>query len=158
VRAAIANEAALRAVSTLSIHAYLKSQGWSRGDDLGDRGVIYQSASGVEVFAPGSDKLGDYAQSVAAVLSAIADTEERDEIAVFRDLAASDRDLLRFRAPEADDDGSIDLNAGVDLVQQSRDALLAAACSAVSAQRYYISSNRPAGLRAISILKGSAGI
>jgi hypothetical protein len=141
VRVVITDQDVLRAVSTLSIHAYLKSQGWLRGDDLGDRGVIYHSASGVEVFAPGTDKLGDYAQSVEAVLSAIAATEERDETAVFRDLASSDRDLLRFRAPQADDDGSIDLNAGVDLVQQSRDALLAAACSAVSAQRYYRSGS-----------------
>ena len=132
---------ALRAVNTLSIHAYLKSQGWSREDDLGERGVIYQSESGVEVFAPGSDKLGDYAESVEAVLTAIAATEDRDELAVFRDLASSDRDLLRFRAPQADDDGSIDLNTGVDLVQQSRDALLAAACSTVSAQRYYRSGS-----------------
>jgi len=139
--AAIKDMNVLRAVNTLSIHAYLKSQGWSREDDLGERGVIYQSESGVEVFAPGSDKLGDYAESVEAVLSAIASSEDRDELAVLRDLATSDRDLLRFRAPQADDDGSIDLNTGVDLVQQSRDALLAAACSTVSAQRYYRSGS-----------------
>lgn len=141
MKVVITDVQALSAISILSIHAYLRSQAWTRGDDLGDRGVIYSADGCIEVFAPGSDRLGDYAQSVSALVVTLAKFEQRDEVAVFRDLASADRDLVRFRAPQADDDGSIDLNAGVDLVQQSRDTLLAAACSAVSFQRYYRSGS-----------------
>jgi len=141
MKAVITDREALSAVSTIAIHAYLKSQMWIRSDDLGDRGVVYHSPSGAEVFAPGSHHLADYAEAASAVIAEIASVEGRDELAVYRDLASADRDLIRFRAPEAAEDGSIDLNAGVDLVLQSKDALLAAACSAVSPQRYYRSGS-----------------
>ncbi len=137
MKAIITDWDALSSISTLSIHAYLKSQQWRRGDDLGDRGVIYFAHDGNEVFAPGSDRLGDYPQAVSAMIESVARVEERDELSVYRDLVVADRDLIRFRAFDAFDDGSIGLDAGVDLVQQSRDAILAAACSAVDARRFY---------------------
>lgn len=141
MRAIITDVEALRAVSVLSIHAYLRAEGWQKGDDLGNRGVVYIGPSEIEVFAPGSDRLGDYATAVSSVIEMIARVEERDETSVYRDLIFSDRDVIRFRAPDAEDDGSISLLAGVDLVQQSRDALLAAACSAGGPQRYYRSGS-----------------
>jgi len=141
MKAIITDHEALSAVSVLAIHSYLKSQRWEKGDDLGNRGVVYQANNGIEVFAPGTDRLGDYAQSVSILVTRIAAAEDRDEMAVYRDLVTSDRDLIRFRAPEADDDGSIDLVSGVDLVRQSKDALLAAACSAVSPQRFFRSGS-----------------
>lgn len=141
MRAIITDEEALHAISVLSIHAYLRAEGWQKGDDLGNRGVVYSGPFDTEVFAPGSDRLGDYAAAVSSVIEAIARVEERDETSVYRDLIASDRDVIRFRAPDAEDDGSISLLAGVDLVQQSRDALLAAACSAGGPQRYYRSGS-----------------
>lgn len=141
MRAIITDEEALRAVSVLSIHAYLRAEGWMKGDDLGNRGVVYTGPSEAEVFAPGSDRLGDYSAAVSSVIETIARIEERDETSVYRDLIASDRDVIRSRAPDAEDDGSISLLAGVDLVQQSRDALLAAACSAGGPQRYYRSGS-----------------
>lgn len=141
MRAIITDEHALRAVSVLSIHAYLRAEGWQKGDDLGNRGVVYFGPRDTEVFAPGSERLADYPAAVSNVVEMIAHAQERDETAVYRDLISSDRDVIRFRAPDADDDGSIDLLSGVDLVQQSRDALLAAACSAGGPQRYYRSGS-----------------
>ncbi len=132
---------ALSAISTASVHAYLKSQKWMRFKDFGDRGVVYELNDKFEVFAPGSHQLADYAEAVSQVISVLAEAEERDELAVYRDLAAADRDLIRFRAPDADEDGSIDLDTGVDLVQQCRDALLAAACSASAPKRFYRSGS-----------------
>lgn len=141
MKAVITDQEALSAVSILAVHAYLKAQKWTRADDLGDRGVVYLSPKQTEVFAPGSQGLADYAEAVSAVIAEISSVEGRDELAVYRDLVAADRDLIRFRAPQADDDGSIDLTAGVDLIQQSKDALLAAACSAVAARRFYRSGS-----------------
>jgi len=99
--------------------------------------VLYQASSGSEVFAPGSDHLADYADAVAAVIAEIGRFENRDELSVYRDLVTADRDLIRFRAPQADGDGAIDLAQGVDLVRQSKEVLLAAACSAVDPRRYF---------------------
>lgn len=141
MRATLNDWDALCAISTASVHAYLKSQNWTRSKDFGDRGVVYALNDNFEVFAPGSHQLADYAESVSRVISVLAKAEDRDELAVYRDLASADRDLIRFRAPDADDDGSIDLDVGVDLVQQCRDALLAAACSASSPKRFFRSGS-----------------
>lgn len=137
MKARIVDIEALQAVSTLSLHAYLKAQGWQRGDDLGDRGVVYFWSDETEIFAPGTIMLADYPSSVAAVIEALSVVEERSEISIFRDLATADHDLIRFRAPDAEGDGSIPINSGVDLFQRSRDALLAAACSAASPRRFF---------------------
>lgn len=141
MKSIITDEEALRAVSVLSIHAYLRAQGWQKIEDLGNRGIVYAGPSELEIFAPGSERLGDYASAVSSVVEVIARAEDRDETTVYRDLTSSDRDVIRFRAPDAEDDGSIGLLAGVDLVQQSKDALLAAACSAGGPQRYYRSGS-----------------
>lgn len=137
MRSLVRDPAVLGSVSVQSLHAYLKAQQWTRTEDLGDRGVVYHGPNEVEVFAPGSRKLADYVSSVAAVLESIAKAEDRSASAVLRDLHAADHDLIRFRAPEAEADGSITLESGVELVQQSRDALLAAACSASSPRRAF---------------------
>lgn len=137
MKAVITDRDALASVTTLGLHAYLRAQGWTREKDFGDRGVLYTFGAVSEVFAPGSDRLADYGEAVAAVLAEIAKVEERSELSVYRDLVSADRDLIRFRAPQADDDGSIDLTLGVDLVRQGREALLAAACSAAEKKRYF---------------------
>ena len=49
---------------------------------------------------------------------------------MYRDLATSDRDVIRVGAPEAEDDGSVHIEAGVELVVHARDLVLSAACSA----------------------------
>ena len=56
---------------------------------------------------------------------------------IYRDLAHADRDVVRARSPHADDDGSIAVNDGVDLIAQARNMLAAAACSARSPQPSY---------------------
>jgi hypothetical protein len=62
---------------------------------------------------------------------------DSDEIAIYRDLVGADRDVVRVRAIGGEDDGSVVLDAGVKLVAQSREMLLAAACSVRSPQPLY---------------------
>src|SRR5205085_12125014 len=62
---------------------------------------------------------------------------ERDELATYRDLIGADRDVIRVRAFGADDNGSVPLDAGVKIVTQARDMLLAAACAVKSPQPLY---------------------
>lgn len=49
----------------------------------------------------------------------------------------SDRDVIRVRSPEAEDDGSVRIEAGVDLVVHARDLVLSAACAAWSPRPTY---------------------
>ena len=52
-------------------------------------------------------------------------------------MVRADRDVLRVRAPEADDDGSFGIDRGVELVQHARDMLASAACAAFDPRRAY---------------------
>ena len=54
------------------------------------------------------------------------------------DLSLAAVDLIRVRLPRAQDDHSLALDAGVDLLAGSRKLLLAAACSTVRPQRQWI--------------------
>jgi hypothetical protein len=74
---------------------------------------------------------------VAALIEIIAKHEERDELQVYRDLTVADRDVIRVRAPDADDDGSVRIDAGVEIVSHARDLLLSAACSAYDPRPSY---------------------
>jgi hypothetical protein len=86
--------------------------------------------TGREAIIPGTSALGDYASVVADLLSLFSETEGRDQLQVYRDLSTADRDVVRVRSPEADNDGSIRVEAGVDLVAHARDLVLSAACAA----------------------------
>lgn len=131
VRARIIDSEALTAVSPVALRAYAVAEGWRRVESFGEHSDVYlHSSGGPEVIVPGTVALGDYPNVVAAIVSLFAKTEGRDELQVFRDLAVADRDVVRVRAPHADDDGSIAIEAGVELVVHARDLLLSAACSA----------------------------
>jgi hypothetical protein len=68
-----------------------------------------------------------------------------DELAIYKDLSGADRDVVRVRTADADDDGSVSLDTGVRLVTEAREMLLAAACAAQSPQpRYRAGANREA--------------
>jgi hypothetical protein len=67
---------------------------------------------------------------VAYLLEVLAKSEGRDEPQVYRDLVCADRDVVRVRTTEADDDGSVKIDAGVDIFLQARELLLSAACAA----------------------------
>ena len=128
---------ALRAVSPIALHAYLSAQGWKKVDVYGEKGDVYAIDSAPEIIAPSSQSFADYERVLIQILTILARVENRDEIAVLRDLSVADVDLIRIRAPKSMDDGSIPINAGVELIQQSRDLLLAAACAESRPQTAY---------------------
>ncbi len=138
MKARIIDASALRAVSPPALRAYAEAEGWQAVEPYGDHSHVYVKAgSGREVIIPGTVALGDYASVVAELLFVFSETEGRDELQVYRDLATSDRDVVRVRSPEADDDGSIRIGAGVDLIAHARDLVLSAACAAWNPQATY---------------------
>ena len=128
---------ALAAVTPRALHAYLAAQGWRKVRAIGDKGDLYAQEGTPEILAPASDHFADYALAMSQIVDILARTEDRDAQAVVRDLTIADVDLIRVRAHEAEEDGSISIARGVDLVQQSHDMLLAAACAAAQPKRAY---------------------
>lgn len=133
----IYDQDALSAVAVRSLHAYLRQHGWEKIEAFGDKGIVYGATNRPEVVVPESTAYADYVQTVGKIITILADMESRSETAVLRDLTIADLDLIRVRAPEADDDGSLPLDKGVDIIKQSRDALLAAACAVSKPQRVF---------------------
>lgn len=128
---------ALAAVTPRALHAYLAAQGWHKTRAIGDKADLYARDGAPEIAAPASDHFADYTLTMSQIVDILARVEDRDGLAVLRDLAAADVDLIRVRVPEAEDDGSISIERGVELVQQSRNMLLAAACAATRPQRFF---------------------
>lgn len=130
MRARIIDAQALRGISPQSLRAYARAEGWVATERYGEHSQVFIKEGAGEAIIPGTVALGDYASVVAELLALFARAENRDELQVYRDLATADRDLVRVRAPQAEADGSVVIEAGVDLVVYSRDLVLSAACSA----------------------------
>jgi hypothetical protein len=128
---------ALKSISPASLSAFARSLGWRRSDSYGEHSDIYVGDGLPEILIPRSDRLGDYASVTSRLIGIFARVLERDEIAVYRDLIGADRDVIRVRSYGAEDDGSVNIDAGVKLVMQAREMLLAAACAVKSPQAIY---------------------
>ncbi len=134
MKAQIRDADALRAISPAALSAFARMEGWSKIEAYGPHADVYAADGLPEIILPRTDRLVDYASTVSRLIDVFSTITDRDELATYRDLVGADRDVVRVRASGADDDGSVFLDAGVKIVSQSRDMLLAAACAARSAQ------------------------
>ena len=133
----ILDEGALRAISPASLAAYARAEGWTKTDAFGAHADIYVGEKTPEVILPRTDRLGDYASVVSRLLGIFGEVSGRGELDVYRELLGSDHDVVRVRAMGAEEDGSVPLDQGVELVSQAREMLLAAACATRSPQPVY---------------------
>jgi hypothetical protein len=134
----ILDKAALEAISPTALRAYLVHEGWKQFEPFGEFSEVY-TRSGLEpnneLVVPASTAIADYASAVGQALHFLASFENRDELAIYGDLVRADRDVIRVRAP--DNDGSIGIDPGVELVQHARDMLASAACAAFEPRSAY---------------------
>jgi hypothetical protein len=136
----ILDKQAVEAITPSALRAYVVGEGWQKAEPFGRYSEVYIRESPErtdEVIIPFTEQIADYAAAVGSAITQIARTEGRDELAVYADLSHADRDVIRVRAAEADDDGSIEIEPGVELVQHARDLLASAACSAYEARRAF---------------------
>ena len=129
MKAQILDAKALRAISPAALAAYARGEGWRKVEAYGMHADVYVGDGKPEIILPRTDRLADYASVVSRLIGVFSDVNERDELPTYRDLVGADRDVVRVRAIGADDEGSITLDAGVELVCQAREMLLAAACA-----------------------------
>ena len=118
-------------VTPRALRAYVEAHGWHKVEPYGDYGDVYAFGNEPsEIIVPISSRFTDYGLSIGQVITILANMEEREKDAVLRDLCMADVDLVRVRSPESRADGSISMDAAAAMIQQSRNMMLAAACSA----------------------------
>ncbi|MEO1172439.1 MAG: hypothetical protein AAFX94_10370, partial [Myxococcota bacterium] len=137
MRVEISDEHALREISPQALAAFARSQGWERTEQFGKHSDVYVVELGPEVIIPRTSRLGDYAGVVATLIQRFAEYLGQDELSVYRSLVGANHDVIRVRAFGGQDDGTIALESGVELVARSREMLLAAACAVKQPQRLY---------------------
>ena len=140
MRVRIIDADALRTLSLVDIRSYLASQNWQSAGRYGDVATIYQHSldgAEAEILLPIRETLADLPARLTEIISTLADVERRDELSVFRDLVFSGFDVVRFRAPGSETDGTIALQSGVALYDNARDVVAAAANAEVKRSRVF---------------------
>jgi hypothetical protein len=137
MKASILDADALRAISPIALAGFARAEGWAKTEPYGAHADVYAATNKPEIILPRTDSLGDFASVVAKLIAIFADATGQDELATYRDLSCADRDVVRVRATAGEDDGSVGIDAGVKIVTQSRELVLAAACAARTPQSLY---------------------
>ena len=141
MKTVVEDPVALASLSWVDLKSYLDAEGWHRLGDYAGKAAIYTHAdpSGREweVLVPLRDDVADYAERMGDAIHALAKVEARDVQGVFADLSAAGTDVIRLRAPHAEDDGSIKLTQGVAMYREAENLMLAAACAAREPRRLY---------------------
>jgi hypothetical protein len=137
VKAEILDADALRGISPGALAAFARGEGWIKTETYGAHADVYTAPGKPEIILPRTVRLGDYATVVSKLIGVFAALSDRDELATYRDLVGADRDVVRVRALGGEGDGAIALDAGVEIVTQARQMLLAAACAVHAPQALY---------------------
>src|SRR6266536_1870797 len=124
------DRAALGALRSDDVNAYLAAQGWRRLDDFRRMARwVRPDEHDFEVLVPLEPRLADFTARVRDLVESLGIAEERAPEIVLRDLLSARADAIRFRVrPRGDQDGSIPIKDGVVLFEQTRRVLVAAAC------------------------------
>ncbi len=152
MRVDIRDRDALLAVSPPALSAYARATGWTLQEPYRVYSDVYIGKNLPEIIVPRTERLGDYASVVAGLIEVFAKVVRQDEMSVYRSLVTADRDVVRLQTGE-NEDGSVTLNGGVDLISGARDLLLAAACSLGQSRPVYraganrVAANLLAGVR-----------
>ena len=132
MRAHISDKKALQAVSPAQIMAYLRSRGAEKTDEFPGKATIW-SYGGEELLVPLATRFADYAARMADMLSLLEKVEDRSQLQIMNDLRNSGFDVIRVRNISEDTrQGSLNFMRSVEFVAQTRDLVLAAACSAAT--------------------------
>ena len=137
MKVSIQDKKALLEVSPAALSAYARTAGWTKVDTYGKHSDVFMGEGLPEIILPRTAHLGDYARVVSMIIEIFAEVAEVDELALYRDLAMADRDVVRVRAVDSDESGSLVVSDGIDLLSGASDMILAAACSLQGAQPIY---------------------
>lgn len=142
MKAAIRNTEVLRSVSPRSLDAYLRVKRWHLEDQYQDRVAYWSwqgSSEGLELELPLRQEFGDYALRIREALDILSEVERRPAADVLGDLLTATFDVMRVRLDyEGIKDGTIKLDDGVGLFDNTRKLLSSAARSVVKPKPHYV--------------------
>jgi hypothetical protein len=151
------DRSALEALRPLELAAYLRSHGWREVRVVPGKGSVWstgQDGNAFEVLLPLNHGLADYLTRLHQVLETLALAEGRPPAEVWEDLTTSGADIVRAAVQRPDaEDGTLPLEAGVELVDSARDLMLASACAAVRPRPYYATRKPNQALEYVSRLR-----
>lgn len=132
MRARISDKQALQSLTPAQVMAYLRSKGATQIGEYPGKATIWQYGS-EELLVPLVSRFADYPARMADILAALEREEDRSQLFIEADLRHSGFDTIRIRNVSEDTRaGSLNIMRSVDFVSQTRDLLLAAACSAAT--------------------------
>ena len=126
--ALLLQEAAFRDISPAALVGYVRSFNWEKERSYRDVSDVYVGEGLPEIVVPRTQRIDDYGLVMSRLINVFSRVTELEPQAVYRDLVNADRDVIRIRVPDVDED-SLFVEQGVGLVSGSRDLLLASACS-----------------------------
>jgi len=125
------------ALSPTHVAGYLRGRGWHDQGKYGPYGQLYSRNIGDRTFnvvLPRLATIADFATRMKELINVVAEVESRRAAGVLFDLTLAPFDVIRVRSMDADAYGSIRFEQGLDLHEEAKRAVLAAANAAASEQ------------------------
>jgi hypothetical protein len=129
------DESILAALSPRDVAGWLRGQGFTHAGAFGEYGAVFSKKTELEeqeVILPNTPSARDFTRRMAELVDEIARIYDRPSHDVLTDLTLAPFDVVKVRSPDADDYGSIPLPTGLDLHEEARNLVLAAANAAAS--------------------------
>ncbi|WP_020469989.1 hypothetical protein [Zavarzinella formosa] len=137
----IRDRAVYETLNPTDLAAYLRSANWTAGDNRPGHSSTWRTTFDgqmVELMVPLNRQYKDYVDRMAETVPLIAAVEKRSELEVLGDIQTASSDVVRVRYRYASaHDGSIPLDRGEALVENTRELFLAGACAAVAKRPYF---------------------
>ena len=132
----------LLALQPLEVAAWLRAHGWSKHHDLpGNAGSVWRRTIGKvthEVMLPLDRGWSDFRLRLGDLLETLVEVEGRATSELYNELLASTHDILKIRLVAPDlSDGSLAVEDFAQLAHQTRELLLAAACSTIEPRPFW---------------------
>ncbi len=129
-----------RGIGVRAVHTYLVNRGWVRDRDARRDSAdfyLWPEDDRDAAIVPASDQYADYGLRIYQVAGHVARVEGRTRLAVLTDISLAESDLVRLRVPGVRSDNTVRLTDGAMVLDEAKNMLLAAACSADRPQRMY---------------------
>lgn len=129
------DEPTLRALSPRGVAEWLRMHGFKDQGSYGEYGMIFaRDVEGVtcELVLPTTPQTRDFGRRMEELVNDLAAAEDRPPHDILTDLTLAPFDVIKVRSAHADSYGSVRLSAGLDLYEEARNLVLAAANAAAS--------------------------
>jgi hypothetical protein len=139
MRATIRDPETLGSVRPRDLAAYLRAKGWQQSNLFPGRSIWRLGSNGdtFEILLPLDDTFRDYALRISDVLRTLEEVEDRSQLELIADVSMTFTDVVRVAARSGSGSASIDLDAGIELINSAREMMAAAACAAEKPQPQY---------------------